>query len=408
LDVGIKFTDQERAPGNWPGVEVTPSEVWIEMTRIQQSKEFRSTRRCYEFLSYVVERALNGQAETLKERVIGMELFGRPVSYEPSEDATVRVKAGQVRKRLHDFYATEGAQNPVRIELPSGSYVPLFRYREQATAAPEPMLVAEAMAVMEQTDTVQPHAVLRRRWMVPIGASIALLVLAVCIAFFRLNHAAPDLADKFWAPMVNSGNPVWLCASTVPVYTQRQDPPASLDDMVSTRDQFLALGDLNAVTRISEMMAEHKHSYRLRVGSELSYHDLQTSPAIFVGYSYSRWNEISHQLRYSLINNAVLENGHLSQWSITSYPADPGLTQDYALISRFFDPDTHSVLVEIAGISHFGTEAAGNLVANSQQFSDVLRALPQGWQNKNIQILLRVNMIHGSPGVPVPVANYVW
>jgi hypothetical protein len=84
------------------------------------------------------------------------------------------------------------------------------------------------------------------------------------------------------------------------------------------------------------------------------------------------------------------------------------LTQDYALISRFFDPDTHSVLVEIAGISHFGTEAAGNLVANSQQFSDVLRALPQGWQNKNIQILLRVNMIHGSPGVPVPVANYVW
>ena len=196
--------------------------------------------------------------------------------------------------------------------------------------------------------------------------------------------------------------------STVPVFTQKRDPPNSFEDIVSTRDQFLAIGDLNAVTRISEMLVQRKHPYRLRVGTELSYHDLQTAPAILVGYSYSRWNEISRQLRFSLINNAVLDNGHPSQWKISSYPADPQLTQDYALISRFFDPDSHSVLVEIAGISYFGTEAAGNVVSNPAQFSEILRGLPAGWQNKNVQIVLRVNIVHGSPGIPVAVASHVW
>ena len=74
----------------------------------------------------MVENTLQGHGDMLKERTIGIEVFGRPTSYDPSDDATVRVKAGEVRKRLGLYYSEHGSGNPLRIELPSGTYVPEF------------------------------------------------------------------------------------------------------------------------------------------------------------------------------------------------------------------------------------------------------------------------------------------
>src|SRR3981189_1570690 len=93
-----------------------------ELNRVLASHEFRTSKRSQEFLRYVVEHTLSGQAEILKERTIGIEVFGRSTSYDPSDDATVRVKAGEVRKRLGLYYAHQGVQDPIRIELPAGTY----------------------------------------------------------------------------------------------------------------------------------------------------------------------------------------------------------------------------------------------------------------------------------------------
>src|ERR1043165_3396767 len=109
---------------------ISEERVREELERILASHEFRSSKRSQDFLRYVVENTLRGHADMLKERTIGIEVFGRPTSYDPSDDATVRVKAGEVRKRLGLYYSTEGAQDPVRIELPSGTYVPEFRVAE--------------------------------------------------------------------------------------------------------------------------------------------------------------------------------------------------------------------------------------------------------------------------------------
>ena len=75
--------------------------------------------------------------DLLKERTIGIDVFGRSTSYEPSDDATVRVKAGDVRKRLSIYYAEQGARDPVRIELPAGTYVPEFRRADHPDAGHE-------------------------------------------------------------------------------------------------------------------------------------------------------------------------------------------------------------------------------------------------------------------------------
>src|SRR6516225_1595855 len=120
------------AQGQSPGVSAAHGTPWSEETvreelnRVLSSHEFRTSKRSQEFLRYVVENTLSGHAGTLKERTIGIEVFGRSTSYDPSDDATVRVKAGEVRKRLGLYYTGEGAHNPLRIELPSGTYVPEF------------------------------------------------------------------------------------------------------------------------------------------------------------------------------------------------------------------------------------------------------------------------------------------
>src|SRR6516164_5774235 len=125
---------------------VSPEVVREELERVLASAEFRTSKRSQEFLRYVVEHALNGQAEHLKERIIGIEVFGRSTDYDPGEDATVRVKAGEVRKRLGLYYAEQGVHNPLRIELPLGTYIPEFRSGEAAPAQPETPTIPQAVA----------------------------------------------------------------------------------------------------------------------------------------------------------------------------------------------------------------------------------------------------------------------
>ena len=109
------------APDGGQAASVTEEQVREELSRVLACHEFRASKRSQDFLRYVVENTLQGHGDMLKERTIGIEVFGRPTSYDPSDDATVRVKAGEVRKRLGLYYSDQGSHNPVRIELPSGT-----------------------------------------------------------------------------------------------------------------------------------------------------------------------------------------------------------------------------------------------------------------------------------------------
>ena len=91
------------------------------LRRILASPAFSGSKRCQQFLELVIENALAGDYDGLRERMIGVEIFGRPIDYETATDAIVRVKANEVRKRLAQYYLEAGSESPVRIDLPSGS-----------------------------------------------------------------------------------------------------------------------------------------------------------------------------------------------------------------------------------------------------------------------------------------------
>jgi TolB-like protein/Flp pilus assembly protein TadD len=119
-----------------PGV-LDPSQIGLVRRHLQEvikSHAFAGSKRTQDFLRLIVEHALAGEVDSLRERMIGAEMFGRPVNYDTGSDSVVRVKATEVRKRLAQYYLETEVEQAVRIELPSGSYVPRFIFEK-----PEPL-----------------------------------------------------------------------------------------------------------------------------------------------------------------------------------------------------------------------------------------------------------------------------
>jgi len=113
--------------------------VRAQLGKILSSPLFVNSPRMSRFLRFVVETTLDGNAETIKEYVIAVEVFQKAEDYSPQADSTVRTEAGKLRSRLARYYDSEGQQDPVVITIPKGSYVPQFGDRTNGTpTAPSP------------------------------------------------------------------------------------------------------------------------------------------------------------------------------------------------------------------------------------------------------------------------------
>ncbi len=405
-------TPATRSQDGESGARPTEEQIREELTRVLASHEFRSSKRSQDFLRFVVEHTLHGDADILKERTIGIEVFGRPTSYDPSDDATVRVKAGEVRKRLGLYYSDHGARNPLRIELPSGAYVPAFHSVEAPpieTPATERPAPAESVA----TVAAPAHPWRTRAIWAAAGAAI---VCAIGLAYWGVSRRASTALDQFWAPVLRGSSPVLIGAAFVPVWSLDLPPGAQSQarpqDFVELTDQFVGGGDLIATSRLASMLTRLHRLYQVRVGSDVSFKDLRTDPAILVGYSYTRWREISKQMRFFIDGSrdpvGITDNGKTTEWALPNLPRDRRTAEDYAIVSRVFHPDTHAMLVELAGITQYGTDAASDLVTNADLMAEALRGAPAGWQQKNLQFVLHVKVISGAPSSPRVVKAYYW
>ena len=102
------------------------------------------------------------------------------------------------------------------------------------------------------------------------------------------------------------------------------------------------------------------------------------------------------------------EKGSALVWHVTRSPQEWIADEDYALVTRFFDPQTQQSVVAGGGITHFGTMAAGVFLTNSTYFREALKSAPRDWYKKNIQIVLQTKVVEGTPGPPNILAAYFW
>ena len=182
-----------------------------ELTAILASPSFKNSKKSCEFLHYIVQVALDGRVDSLKERSIGLDLLGRDTSYDPSSDATVRVRANEVRKRLKYFYSTQGPKSGYRIELLPGSYNPKFVHvanhddlsevRGQDRTSGEPR---EWKASQPEVPPVSYVDIMRPTF----------IALFICALFLRHQIMRGDPYHQFWNARLQGKTAMILTAET--------------------------------------------------------------------------------------------------------------------------------------------------------------------------------------------------
>lgn len=388
-----------------PTGQVTPEEIREALARVLESQDFRASRRCQEFLRFVVETTLAGNGQALKERTIGVEVFGRAASYDPGNDSTVRVKAGEVRKRLQTYYSGIGATSPIRIHLPAGGYLPEFQYAPLAT-------IAAAI-----TPPTKPPS--RWPWLLLAACAISALSIGAYILAARVAPIADPVLRSFWGPSLNSSNPVLLCVSYTPVYglnprleATGAPQPTRVQDFDLLSEQFVGGGDMLATSTLTRVITGMGKDYRIKLGRDLSFRDLRMSPSVLIGYSWTRWSTLTNTFRFGFDLNPhapqITDYGKPTKWALPPRLADRYTDEDYGIVCRIFHPDTGTPLILLAGITQFGTEAAADLVSSPTRLQAAVRGLPADWPKKNVQLVIHTRVISGEAAAPRVIASHVW
>jgi len=171
----------------------TPEEyeaVQAQLESILASSVFRNSKRYASVLKYIVERTIEGAGDQLKERTIGVEVFGRPADYDTASDHAVRSAASEIRKRLAQYYQSEAGSAELRIELQPGSYVPQFRWSHPERAGSCVLPVASSRATILTVGQKNLPSWMRS-WTTWLG--LALLTCAAALVFLSNTEEAIDL-----------------------------------------------------------------------------------------------------------------------------------------------------------------------------------------------------------------------
>jgi hypothetical protein len=131
LQPAIEYPSPEAPSGQSDLGGIDPAQVYSAVERLRRSRAMSGCHRLVQLLTFVVGSTVRGEATHLKETTIGVAVFGRSPDYDPKVDTIVRSQAWRLRSKLKKYYATEGANDPLIIEIPIGHYVPVFHAREE-------------------------------------------------------------------------------------------------------------------------------------------------------------------------------------------------------------------------------------------------------------------------------------
>ena len=431
------------------GILPKPALLQEALDEIFHSSPFRASKQSQQLLRYIVDETLAGRSELLKERLIGVNVFGRRPDYDTNEDPIVRARAAEVRKRLAQFYVGEGSRSAVRIEISPGSY--LASFSEYATRpasasvnpAPEqsgveaPRLVSLPTPLHierpKSTHTIQQR---RRRLIISLSA-----IVLPCLAFgvwFLLRPMAP--IDLFWKPLISAPNPVVVYSGANAVYLLSPDfisryksthhldglksqglefvvpfsPDTKLgpDDFIAYKNDYLTIGDLAANVRVASLLTSHRQRFDLRLGDDVVFGDLRQNPTVLIGAFNNSWTmELTGDLPFNVDGAQALsirEQANPGRIWTPTYDSDGRATVDYAVITRMPRSKTGQALIAIAGLTQKGTQGAADFVTDPEQMKRLSISAPKDWSRKNLQFILQTKVVNSTATSPVVVAIKTW
>jgi hypothetical protein len=406
-----------------------------QLDRLLTHPLFANSKRYPALLGYVVEQTLLGNAADLKERSIGIEVFGRAPTYDANADPVVRITAGEVRKRLSQYYYDSAHDGEVVIELPTGSYVPVFRAHE----SPAEMVEATSVLVTEPVLPALPptppesapvrHGHPKLRWLFTIAAIV--LSGAIGLSLGRRYHPPapppppPSNIDRFWQPVTSSANPATFCLGE----PAKNLDTASLDnyeapvakpqpEKLYVRLHYsgnLALADVITLTRTAAQLETRHKTFRVVPASEATFSQLREGPIVLIGAFDNIWTlRVTQKIRFGFESedgDARLVDRKASKptyWATAWDLPYQKLSRDYAIVARIHDATTGQPVIIAAGISEEGTEAAGEILYNPVYLDKLLAKAPADWEQKNLEAVIETQVIQGHPGPPNVLAVETW
>jgi hypothetical protein len=422
--------------------------ILLELQEVLASPHFCNSKRYPALLKYIVENTLAGKSDLLKERTLGVEVFDRPPSYDTNTDTVVRYTAGEVRKRLSLYYHELGRKTVIQISLPAGSYIPEFLHsQDEVEGLAEDTgssvahvvradLLQNSAGLTRESDSILPwvptdsalHAdvrvefqsepgfrsrqyVVRRRWWMAVAA---ILAIAVAAGLGWRYHAAPPRTalDDFWFPVVRDQRVVMICTGGS-VFAQNNFSGVT----TAGKDidyPFVSMQSASAIAQLSGLLERSGGATtQLQSAAATPLTELREHPVIFLGGYNNPWTlRLLEPLRFHFSPEAVAASIVDKTQPGVHWERDHSLpyssADDYALVARFRNTTIDSWVVALAGVGRNGTEAAAQFVTSPHYMQMLRDQVGSDLSNRNIEIVLKVNVIDGKTGAPSILAVHVW
>jgi hypothetical protein len=414
--------------------------VLRELEEVLKSPHFSNSKRYPALLRHVVRRTLEGQADLLKERTVGVEVFDRTPNYDTNSDTIVRYTAGEVRKRLAVYYHEQERlhSRPTRIQitLPVGSYVPEFLYladeedvktsatpwsrssfelkQKSVSPVPSSVPVHLEVAAVPETVAVSPASVERKlspwsrfrpRW----GTAALILLVVSGLLGYRLLH--PQTAvGAFWAPLLRAPGTTLICTGGVVFAHNKFSGVTTASKDVDY--PFVSMQIANSMNQIGWLLERGGTNYEMSSAPSTSLNEMRDRPLVLVGAYNNPWTlRLLTPLRYYFPPEpaeSILDRQNPQAYWKRDRSVTYSNSDDFALVARFHASTTGGIVVALAGLGRNGTEAATQF-ATSPQYMQMLRdRIGKDINSKNIEVVLKIRVIEGKTGAPSIEAVYVW
>ena len=403
---------------------------WDLAKRVSDAPQFRKSPRLREFLLFVCDRALQDRQDELREQQIGCTVFGRRPEYNTSEDNIVRVEARKLRMRLDEYFTSQGRGEPVLIEIPKGSYVPIFTPR---TLAPIPMALPTALAPsVRPPETATPR---RRAW---VFVQPVLIILLALTSFWLWNRgrrmsameaSIPAARNMLWSTLFNDQHATTIvCAdSTLVLFQEFLRRPISLEDYLNptypsllsslkafdgsaiplNTKQYTSIADVRLVAKITQLNQSFWSRTSVRSARMMQLPDFKSGNFVLLGSKRAiPWVELfepqlnflfeyDQTRRVPVIRNRSPRAGERTEY-INGRVGEPG--DAFSFVALVPNVTYSGYVLIVAGSSMEGTEAAGEYIINPTFSSNLLKML--GFQSKSrprsFEVLLRSSTMAGS------------
>lgn len=391
-------------------------EILVQLQRLLASRFFSNSKRCPAMLSYVVTAVLNAQAGLLKERSLGIEVFHRPADYDTNADPIVRLAAGEIRKRLAQYYCEPEHEGELKISLPSGSYVPEFRRPELSQTDH----VSSPSVEIAPEINCSPARHASWRLIYYLSAAVVLVI----TGFLTLPHLfARSYSNEFWGAVINSHSPVLITVGQPDRMAGETAYKKALDEtnlgLRALMLDHVTMADAIAASRVSGFLGRSGVLSFLQGSDSTTFTDLQNGPVVLVSGANNAWTmratkNLRFHFEWKMVGDRPIvwvadrKKPDQQSWQVDFHSTYTALSQDFALVGRFNDPSTGQITVVAAGISANGTLSASECITDAKCLRAIYDHDPAKGRARNIEAVLSTQVIDGKSGPPVVLAVHSW